>query len=76
MKYTMSKDGIKRTNIWIGLRIDKEEVKRLTKLAEEDGGMVLKDWLADCLRCGMWAAEVRLDEDRAALAERGGVAND
>lgn len=76
MKYTMSKDGTKRTNICIRLRIDKAEMERLTKLAEEDSGQTLKDWLYDCLKSGMWAAEVRLDEDRATLAERGELENE
>jgi len=76
MKYTMSKDGVKRTNVCIKLRIDKAEVDRLTKIAEEDTGETLKDWLHDCMMQGIWAAELRVDENRAALANHGEATND
>jgi len=40
LKYTPSKDGVDRANVWIRLRYTKEEIVVIKELAKRDG----RDW--------------------------------
>lgn len=63
----MSKDGVRRVNLRATIRVDRDELARLNALAKT-AGRKLHEFLRDSLREGIYAEQVRQEED-AALAK-------
>lgn len=63
MKYTRSRDGVRRVNLRGTIRVGKQEVADLTALAKEEGFPSLKKFLDDCLWDGIIAVKARREED-------------
>lgn len=55
MKYTRSKDGAYRVNLHATMRVTREEVAAIRKVAKRAGHESLKDFLHWCLKQGYWA---------------------
>lgn len=69
MKYTRSRDGIMRVNLRATIRVTREEMADLSKLAKEEGEESLRQFLYQCLRDGIYAAQSRAEDDAKAMAE-------
>ncbi len=69
MKYTMSKDGVKRVSLHAVLRVTPEEVAAIRKTAKRAGHDSLKDFLHWCLKQGYWSELDSQDNEEVDNAE-------
>ncbi len=67
MKFTRSKDGIERANIFIPLRVDREtlaEFKRRSRGPSEPDGQTLHEYLYRTFWDGFHAESARIEGDK------------
>lgn len=62
MKYIRSIDGKMRTNVTATIRLEKDELATLRRIAKHDG-LKLSRWLAKCLHEGIASLKSGYDSD-------------
>lgn len=68
-RYTKSQDGIRRASLTVKIRLEKAEIDYICSLTGIRTRVGMEDWLYECLRAGITAELVSLEDEKAEADE-------